>query len=99
MSGLATPEDAARWLTLHVAAEFLSTTASALRRRFERRARKVADGGIEAHVDGVRARKFGGRWRVQLGAARLSEAAVGARHAMTRGAGPQRAARPERIPA
>jgi hypothetical protein len=39
----------------------------ALRRTLERRARRATDGVIEAAFDGIRARKFAGRWRVHLG--------------------------------
>jgi hypothetical protein len=56
-----------RWYTLHDAAERLSLTADALRRQFERHAIRAKDGGTEAHIDGVRARKFANRWRVSFG--------------------------------
>jgi hypothetical protein len=42
-------------------------TAAALRRTIERRARRADDGVLEADFDGIRARKFAGRWRVSLG--------------------------------
>ncbi|HEU4535809.1 MAG TPA: hypothetical protein VFS00_16900 [Polyangiaceae bacterium] len=67
------PEPAARrpgpaaWVSLGTAAEHLGTSSDALRRLFERRAVRAADGGVEAHVDGVRARKLGRLWRVSLG--------------------------------
>jgi hypothetical protein len=54
------------WLTSTDAAEFLKTTPSALRKKFERAIKKTG-GGMEAHIDGVRARKFGGRWLVSVG--------------------------------
>jgi hypothetical protein len=47
----------------------LSVSPEALRKQFERRARQVPDGGTEADVDGVRARKFANRWRVSFGQA------------------------------
>lgn len=47
----------------------LSVSPEALRKQFERRARLTADGGTEADVDGVRARKFANRWRVSFGQA------------------------------
>jgi hypothetical protein len=58
-----------RWYALREAAELLSVSPEALRKQFERRARVAADGGTEAHVDGVRARKFANRWRVSFGQA------------------------------
>jgi hypothetical protein len=59
-------ETATRWCSLHAAADFLGMTADALRRCVERRAMKMPDGGTEARLDGVRARKFGRLWRVML---------------------------------
>jgi hypothetical protein len=56
-----------QWYALRDAAEILSTSPEALRKQFERRARLTADGGVEADVDGVRARKFANRWRVCFG--------------------------------
>jgi hypothetical protein len=58
---------ATRWVTLVVAADSLDMAATALRRTIERRARLAADGVLEAAFDGIRARKFAGRWRVNLG--------------------------------
>ena len=58
---------AARWLPLHAAAEALGVAPSAMRRTIERRARLADDGVLEATFDGIRARKFAGRWRVSLG--------------------------------
>jgi hypothetical protein len=57
----------ARWLSLAAAAVSLDMRSGALRRTLERRARRAADGVIEAAFDGIRARKFAGRWRVKLG--------------------------------
>jgi hypothetical protein len=56
-----------RWVSLRSAAEALDMAPTALRRTVERRARLAEDGGIEASFDGIRARKFAGRWRVNLG--------------------------------
>jgi DNA-binding NtrC family response regulator len=53
--------------SLQSAADFLGLTPSALRKAIERRAVRAPDGGIEADLDGVRARKLGRLWRVQLG--------------------------------
>ena len=60
---------APRWLVVEEAAVFLSLSPDALRKSLERAAVRVADGGIEAHLDGVRGRKLGRRWRVQMSAA------------------------------
>jgi hypothetical protein len=57
-----------RWYPLRDAAVVLGLSAGALRKQFERKAMRAADGGTEALVDGVRARKFAGRWRVCFGA-------------------------------
>lgn len=59
---------AARWTTLRTAAEALDIAPAAMRRTIERRARPAEDGVLEASFDGIRARKFAGRWRVNLGA-------------------------------
>lgn len=56
-----------RWFTLTEAAERLSMSVDALRRQIERRAKRAPDGGTEANIDSVRARKFGRLWRVSFG--------------------------------
>lgn len=56
----------ARWMTVVSASEILDLSPEALRRTLERHAVRAPDGGTEAHVDGVRARKFGRLWRVQF---------------------------------
>ena len=53
-----------RWMTVRAASEVLDMHPDALRRTLERRAMRAPDGGIEAELDGVRARKFGRNWRV-----------------------------------
>ena len=58
-----------RWYALNEAAAILSLSPAALRKQLERRAHRVADGGVEAHVDGVRARKYANRWRVSFSSA------------------------------
>jgi hypothetical protein len=63
---------AARWVSVVVAAEFLGLPARSLRRTLERASGRVADGGVEALVDGVRGRKFGHLWRVQFNESWLS---------------------------
>lgn len=64
-----------RWVSTEVAAAFLGLTPLALRRTLERSAARAPDGGVEANVDGVRARKFGRLWRVQFTGAWLSPSA------------------------
>ena len=56
----------ARWLTVRDAADRLSMRPDALRRALERRARPADDGGIEASIDGMRARKFARNWRIRV---------------------------------
>lgn len=58
-----------RWVSLARAAAFLGMNAAALRKTLERRATRAEDGGTEASVDGVQARKFGRLWRVRFSAA------------------------------
>jgi len=54
------------WVSLDRAAAHLGLNAAQLRKTLERRATRAADGGTEAMVDGVRARKFGRLWRVRF---------------------------------
>jgi hypothetical protein len=61
------PSAPLRWYALRDAAQILAVTPGALRKLFERRTRRAPDGGVEAHLDGVRARKFANRWRVSFG--------------------------------
>jgi hypothetical protein len=56
-----------RWLTLGDAATRLAMSPDTLRKQVERNVRKAPDGVVEASIDGIRARKFQGRWRVALG--------------------------------
>lgn len=56
-----------RWHTVPDAAALLALSADALRKQIERRATRAPDGGIEANIDSVRARKFGKLWRVSFG--------------------------------
>ena len=55
-----------QWISLQSAADQLGLSAAALRKSFDRRAARASDGGIEAEIDGVRARKLGRLWRVTL---------------------------------
>ena len=55
-----------RWYPLRDAASFLAVTPAALRKQLERHARRAKDGGTEALINGVRARKFANRWRVSF---------------------------------
>lgn len=54
------------WVSLERAAAHLGMGAEALRKALERRAIRADDGGTEAALDGVRARKFGRLWRVRF---------------------------------
>jgi hypothetical protein len=83
------------WVSVQVAADYLGLGHAALRRTLERRAARVADGGTEANVDGVRARKFGRLWRVQFSASWLLPAGP---HD-TLPPSPERSGMPERKPA
>lgn len=56
------------WVSIKTAADYLDMSPEALRRTLERRAVRAPDGGIEANIDGVRARKLGRLWRVQFSA-------------------------------
>lgn len=55
-----------RWVSVDRAALVLDLTPAALRRSLERHAQRAPDGGVEANIDGVRARKFGRLWRVRF---------------------------------
>ena len=61
------------WLTVAAAAPILDYEPVSLRRLLDRHARRTADGGVEAVVDGVVGRKIGRSWRVQLSAAWLEK--------------------------
>ncbi len=54
------------WWGLRRGARFLDVTEPALRRRLERHSFRADDGITEAQVDGVRGRKWGRHWRVQI---------------------------------
>jgi hypothetical protein len=56
----------ASWLSIDEAAAILGVRVITLRRAVERNARRNPDGGVTSATDGVRARKFGRRWRVAL---------------------------------
>lgn len=60
------PLEHPRWTSVDVAARFLGLTPTGLRKTLERRAIRAPDGGIEAELDGVQARKFGRLWRVRF---------------------------------
>jgi hypothetical protein len=55
-----------QWISLQSAAGLLGLSPAALRKSLDRRAARTPDGGIEAELDGVRARKLGCLWRVTL---------------------------------
>ncbi len=56
--------NASRWVTTRLAARYLDMTEDALRRTLERHAHRGTDGVVSVEVDGIRARRFGRRWRV-----------------------------------
>ena len=56
-----------QWFSIRTVATVIGYEPVPLRRLIERHARKGPDGTIEAVVDGLRARKLGRTWRVQLG--------------------------------
>jgi len=58
-----------RWYPLRDAAVTLGVSADALRKQLERNVMRTKDGGTEAQIDGIRARKFANRWRVSFGEA------------------------------
>ena len=90
--------EAARWISLERAASLLDYTPGALRRTLERRATLGRDGVTEASFDGVRARKFANRWRVQLGTEWTDVPAAAAKARSRRGtsASPTHAIKPEK---
>lgn len=55
-----------QWLTVRAAATFLALKPGALRKRLERNAVLGLDGVVEAHLDGIRGRKLGDRWRIYI---------------------------------
>jgi hypothetical protein len=58
-----------RWYPLRDAAATLGVSPDALRKQLERNVMRAKDGGTEAQIDGIRARKFANRWRVSFGEA------------------------------
>ena len=64
------------WMTVDQAAAFLQLPCVTLRRSLERNARKLPEGGIASHVDGIAARKVGRLWRVWLDAGWLNPAVL-----------------------
>lgn len=57
----------ARWMSIREAAKLVGYGEVSFRRLIERHARMGTDGTIASSIDGVRARKLGRTWRVQLG--------------------------------
>jgi hypothetical protein len=55
-----------RWQSIDEAAAILGVPVVTLRRAIERNARRASDGSVTSAIDGVRARKFGCRWRIAL---------------------------------
>jgi hypothetical protein len=60
------------WTSLSKGADFLGVTPGSLRRTLERNVEVAPDGGTEANIDGLRARKFGRLWRIQFSDAWLA---------------------------
>ncbi|WP_437588988.1 hypothetical protein [Sorangium sp. So ce1000] len=88
------------WVCIRTAAEFLGKSPDALRRSIERHVVRGPDGALEANIDGVRARKFAGRWRVKLSAAWLADTGSDDKNhgapCATSSPRPRHAVRPER---
>jgi hypothetical protein len=63
------------WMTVDQAAVFLHLPRVTLRRALERNARKLPEGGITSHIDGIAARKLGRLWRLWLDAGWLNPGA------------------------
>jgi hypothetical protein len=61
-------QPASCWMSVDEAAAILGVPTVTFRRAIERNARKRPDGGIDAKIDGVTARKWGRLWRVLLDA-------------------------------
>ncbi len=57
------------WISVERAARTLDIHPTTLRRHLEKNVFRSADGGIEARVDGIVARKLGNRWKLLLGPA------------------------------
>ncbi len=70
------PATSGRWVSVREAALALGFGVVSFRRLIERHTRRDAAGGIEASVDGVRARKVGRTWRVLLSSAWTSPGAA-----------------------
>lgn len=62
------------WLGIPRAAELLDEEPESLRKKLERVARKGADGQIESDLSGLRGRKLGRLWKVQIPAGWASKA-------------------------
>lgn len=67
MGRITNPRKPVHWLTLGDAANRLALSPDTLRKQIERNVKRATDGVVEASIDGIRARKFRGRWRVALG--------------------------------
>jgi len=58
--------DRLHWMSVDQAAAILGIPVLTLRRAIERNVVRAIGGGMQAQVDGIRARKFGRLWRVWL---------------------------------
>jgi hypothetical protein len=81
----ATPAITSGWVSVDVAAQFLSLAPGRLRRTLERRATRDADGHVVVRMDGIVARKLGRLWRLKF-AACWTEPESSSAAATTRGA-------------
>ncbi len=75
-SRLESPPGRGCWMTVDQASVFLQLPCVTLRRALERNARKLPEGGITSHIDGIATRKIGRLWRVWLDAGWLNPAAL-----------------------
>lgn len=60
------PPPTTHWMSVRQAAGIIGFNTVSLRRVLERNSRRAPDGAVEASIDGLRARKLGRSWRVQL---------------------------------
>jgi len=54
------------WVSLPTAAEHLGESQTGLRKKLDRASKLGEDGVVEAHLEGLRARKFGKLWKIRL---------------------------------
>jgi hypothetical protein len=74
---VAIPAITSGWVSVDVAAQFLSLAPGRLRRTLERRATRDADGHVVVSMDGIVARKLGRLWRLKFAACWTEPEAAG----------------------